>query len=44
MAYPTLEEARLAALAQGTRSGQAMTAYACRDPRCGRYHIGHASR
>ncbi len=41
VAYATLEDARRAAIAQGARTGRAMTAYACRDPRCGRFHIGH---
>jgi hypothetical protein len=41
VAYPTLEDARRAALAQSSRSGQRLSAYACRDPRCGGFHIGH---
>lgn len=41
VAYATLEDARRAASAQGSRTGGSMTAYACRDPRCGSFHIGH---
>jgi hypothetical protein len=41
VAYATLEDARRAALAQGARTGRPMTAYPCRDPRCGAFHIGH---
>lgn len=41
VAYPSLEAAQRAADAQGGRSGGGLRAYACGDPRCGAFHIGH---
>ncbi len=41
MAFTTREAADAAAEAQSRREGRVLRAYACRDPRCHSYHIGH---
>ncbi|HEV2427392.1 MAG TPA: hypothetical protein VGS61_04140 [Acidimicrobiales bacterium] len=41
VAYATLEEAQRAAQARTSQGRGSMRAYACRDPRCGGFHIGH---
>ena len=41
VAYPSLEAAQRAARTQEQRGVSGLRPYACADPRCGKFHLGH---